>query len=135
HTNLEFSLLRRAGFSTIAARMRYHGTHPEAALEVLSLSLLERISLAHPSDTSFDSHVTHRVPQGIASSRFSGMGCPQLLHIPYVPFSMRASACCTSKSNVFSLSRIACSTSVSSRSTASSSGSTLPSLAWIASLV
>lgn len=37
--NTVLSLLRRAGFSTIAARMRYHSTHPEAALEVLSLSL------------------------------------------------------------------------------------------------
>jgi predicted transposase YbfD/YdcC len=37
--NTVVSLLRRAGFSTIAARMRYHSTHPEAALEVLSLSL------------------------------------------------------------------------------------------------
>ncbi len=33
------SLLRCAGFSTIAARMRYNSTHPQAALEVLSLSL------------------------------------------------------------------------------------------------
>src|SRR6266700_4199395 len=33
------SLLRRSGFSPIAARMRYHSTHPVAALEVLSLSL------------------------------------------------------------------------------------------------
>jgi len=32
------SLLRRAGFSTIAARLRYNSTHPRAALEVLSLS-------------------------------------------------------------------------------------------------
>ena len=32
------SLLRHAGFSTIAARMRYNSTHPEAALAVLSLS-------------------------------------------------------------------------------------------------
>jgi hypothetical protein len=32
------SLLRRAGFSTIAARMRYNSTHPQAALEGLSLS-------------------------------------------------------------------------------------------------
>lgn len=31
------SLLRRAGFSSIAARMRYHSTHPQAALQVLSL--------------------------------------------------------------------------------------------------
>ena len=37
--NTVVSLLRRAGFSTIAARMRYHSTHPQAALEVLSLSL------------------------------------------------------------------------------------------------
>jgi len=39
--NTVVSLLRRAGFSTIAARMRYHSTHPQAALEVLSLSLFE----------------------------------------------------------------------------------------------
>jgi hypothetical protein len=32
------SLLRHAGFSTIAARMRYNSTHPQAALDVLSLS-------------------------------------------------------------------------------------------------
>jgi predicted transposase YbfD/YdcC len=37
--NTVVSLLRRAGFSTIAARMRYNSTHPEAALEVLSLAL------------------------------------------------------------------------------------------------
>ncbi len=36
--NTALSLLRHAGFSTIAARMRYNSTHPEAALEVLSLS-------------------------------------------------------------------------------------------------
>ncbi|MEO8972615.1 MAG: ISAs1 family transposase, partial [Ktedonobacteraceae bacterium] len=33
------SLLRRAGFSTIAARMRYNSMHPEAALAVLSVPL------------------------------------------------------------------------------------------------
>ncbi len=38
--NTALSLLRRAGFSTIAARLRYHSTHPQAALEVLSLSLV-----------------------------------------------------------------------------------------------
>jgi len=37
--NTVVSLLRRAGFSTIAARMRYNSTHPHAALELLSLSL------------------------------------------------------------------------------------------------
>lgn len=37
--NTAISLLRRAGFSTIAARMRHNSIHPEAALEVLSLSL------------------------------------------------------------------------------------------------
>ncbi len=37
--NTALSLLRLAGFSTIAARMRYNSTHPQAALEVLSLSL------------------------------------------------------------------------------------------------
>jgi predicted transposase YbfD/YdcC len=37
--NTVVSLLRRAGFSTIAARMRYNSTHPQAALQVLSLSL------------------------------------------------------------------------------------------------
>jgi predicted transposase YbfD/YdcC len=37
--NTVVSLLRRAGFSTIAARMRYNSTHPQAALVVLSLSL------------------------------------------------------------------------------------------------
>ena len=36
--NTALSLLRCAGFSTIAARMRYNSTHPHAALEVLSLS-------------------------------------------------------------------------------------------------
>ncbi len=36
--NTALSLLRRAGFSTIAARMRYNSTHPHAALQVLSLS-------------------------------------------------------------------------------------------------
>jgi predicted transposase YbfD/YdcC len=39
--NTAVSLLRRAGFSTIAARMRYNCGHPEAALQVLSLSLFE----------------------------------------------------------------------------------------------
>jgi hypothetical protein len=39
HTAL--SLLRRAGFSTIAARLRSNSTHPQAALQVLSLSLFE----------------------------------------------------------------------------------------------
>jgi predicted transposase YbfD/YdcC len=37
--NTAVSLLRHAGFSTIAARMRYNSTHPQAALRVLSLSL------------------------------------------------------------------------------------------------
>ncbi len=37
--NTAVSLLRRAGFSTIAARLRYNCGHPEAALHVLSLSL------------------------------------------------------------------------------------------------
>jgi hypothetical protein len=37
--NMAVSLLRHAGFSTIAARMRYNSTHPQAALKVLSLSL------------------------------------------------------------------------------------------------
>jgi predicted transposase YbfD/YdcC len=37
--NSAVSLLRRAGFSTIAARLRYNCGHPEAALQVLSLSL------------------------------------------------------------------------------------------------
>lgn len=36
--NTVVGLLRHAGFSTIAARMRYNSTHPLAALEVLSLS-------------------------------------------------------------------------------------------------
>jgi predicted transposase YbfD/YdcC len=39
--NTAVSLLRRAGFSTIAARMRYNCGHPDAALQVLSLSLCE----------------------------------------------------------------------------------------------
>jgi len=39
--NTVVSLLRHAGFSTIAARMRYNSTHPQAALEVLSLSLCQ----------------------------------------------------------------------------------------------
>ncbi len=37
--NTAISLLRRAGFSTIAARLRYNCGHPEATLQVLSLSL------------------------------------------------------------------------------------------------
>jgi predicted transposase YbfD/YdcC len=37
--NTVVSLLRHAGCSTIAARLRYNSGHPEAALEVLSLSL------------------------------------------------------------------------------------------------
>jgi hypothetical protein len=47
--NTVVSLLRRAGFSTIAARMRYNSTHPQAALQVLSLSFSERISPASPN--------------------------------------------------------------------------------------
>jgi predicted transposase YbfD/YdcC len=39
--NTALSLLRRSGCSTIAARMRYHSTHPLAALEVLSLPFFE----------------------------------------------------------------------------------------------
>jgi predicted transposase YbfD/YdcC len=39
--NTVVSLLRRAGFSTIAARMRSNSIHPEAALQVLSCSLFE----------------------------------------------------------------------------------------------
>ncbi len=39
--NTALSLLRRAGFSTIAARLRYNSTHPQAALAVLSLPLGE----------------------------------------------------------------------------------------------
>jgi predicted transposase YbfD/YdcC len=39
--NTALSLLRHAGFSTIAARMRYNSTHPQAALEVLSLAFFE----------------------------------------------------------------------------------------------
>src|SRR2546422_9385510 len=39
--NTVVSLLRHAGFSTIAARLRYNSTHPQAALQVLSLSLVE----------------------------------------------------------------------------------------------
>ena len=36
--NTVVSLLRHAGFSTIAERLRHNSGHPEAALEVLSLS-------------------------------------------------------------------------------------------------
>jgi predicted transposase YbfD/YdcC len=36
--NTAISLLRRAGFSTIAARLRYNCGHPDAALHLLSLS-------------------------------------------------------------------------------------------------
>lgn len=36
--NTAVSLLRHAGFSTIAARLRYNSTHPQAALDLLSLS-------------------------------------------------------------------------------------------------
>jgi predicted transposase YbfD/YdcC len=39
--NTALNLLRLSGVSTIAARMRYHSTHPQAALQVLSLSLFE----------------------------------------------------------------------------------------------
>jgi predicted transposase YbfD/YdcC len=37
--NTALSLLRRAGISTIAARMRYNSIHPQAALQLLSLSV------------------------------------------------------------------------------------------------
>src|SRR5947209_1270299 len=37
--NTAISLLRHAGFSPIAARLRYNSGHPHAALQVLSLSL------------------------------------------------------------------------------------------------
>ena len=39
--NTAISLLRRAGFSTIAARLRYNCGHPDAVLHLLSLSLGE----------------------------------------------------------------------------------------------
>lgn len=39
--NTAVSLLRHAGFSTIAERLRYNCGHPEAALRVLSLSLAQ----------------------------------------------------------------------------------------------
>lgn len=39
--NTAVSLLRRAGFSTIAERLRYNCGHPDAALQVLSLSLAQ----------------------------------------------------------------------------------------------
>ncbi len=39
--NTALSLLRHAGFSTIAARLRYNSGHPQAALHLLSLSLGE----------------------------------------------------------------------------------------------
>ncbi len=39
--NTVVSLLRHAGFSTLAARMRYNSTHPEAALAVLTLALCQ----------------------------------------------------------------------------------------------
>jgi hypothetical protein len=39
--NTALSLLRRAGYSTIAARLRYNSLHPQAALAVLFLSLGE----------------------------------------------------------------------------------------------
>jgi hypothetical protein len=35
--NTALSLLHHAGFSTIAARLRYNSTHPQAALALLSL--------------------------------------------------------------------------------------------------
>jgi hypothetical protein len=37
--NTALSLLRHAGFSAIAARLRYNSSHPQAALELLLLSL------------------------------------------------------------------------------------------------
>ena len=37
--NTALSLLRLAGVSTIAARLRYNSGHPQAALHLLSLSL------------------------------------------------------------------------------------------------
>ena len=39
--NTAISLLRRAGFSTNAARLRYNCGHPDAVLHLLSLSLGE----------------------------------------------------------------------------------------------
>jgi len=46
------SLLRSAGFFTIAARMRSHSVHLEAALKILSPSLLENAqALASPPAT------------------------------------------------------------------------------------
>jgi predicted transposase YbfD/YdcC len=44
--NTAVSLLRRAGFSTIAARMRYNSGHPDATLQVLSLSPAKRVSVS-----------------------------------------------------------------------------------------
>ena len=53
--NTVVSLLRRAGFSTIAARRRYNSIHPEAALAVLSVpffSVRAKVTLErqHPSE-------------------------------------------------------------------------------------
>src|SRR5258708_699073 len=39
--NTAVSLLRHAGFSTIAARLRYNSGHPEAAFALLTLALCE----------------------------------------------------------------------------------------------
>lgn len=46
------SLLCRAGFSTIAARLRYTSIHPEAALAILSVSLVENVEalIVYPLD-------------------------------------------------------------------------------------
>ena len=42
--------------------------------------------------SSFRLQSMHKVAQGIASSRSGAIWAPQLTQIPYVPFSMRASA-------------------------------------------
>jgi hypothetical protein len=54
---------------------------------VLHPSLLSR-ACSHPPDPGSGSQVTHKEAQGMASRRFSGIGCPQLLQIPYVSLSI-----------------------------------------------
>jgi len=61
------------------------------------------------------------------------MGWPQLRHSPYVPWSIRSSALCTSVSNACSFTRRDCSCWVSRKSTATSSKSCGPSLASMGS--
>src|SRR5579859_698995 len=79
-------------------------------------------------------HATHRVARGNACSRAFPIGLPHDSHTPYVPASIRSSACsvCSSSSRVLLLSASSCSRSNSLElaSASSSPASAAMSLIW-----